>query len=199
VSLDRTEIDEVDWGQIEQLLEAADREMADRKVQVQPWQTLLLQGLLRQAAKSHTWDATGRRQSPGQAQRLPRGRVERTEGQQVQRVQGQPELARWWAERAEEEIRRTVPKAIEYGSTDLVQIGRTLADTLGRQVSDEEAAELGIYFYCVGKLARWSDAVRRGERPSDDTLFDLGVYVRMAQRVRDAGGWPGHPSEEVNQ
>jgi hypothetical protein len=100
-------------------------------------------------------------------------------------------LTEWWMGKAEEEVRRTVPKAVEYGSTDLAQIGHDLAAMAGRKVSDEEAAELGIMFYARGKMSRWIDAVIRGDRVSDDTLFDLGVYVRMAQRVRDAGGWPG--------
>lgn len=100
------------------------------------------------------------------------------------------ELASWWRGLAETEIERTVPKAQEYGSTDLRDIGRTLATVAGREVSDEEAVEIGIYFYLVGKLARWTDSVKRGDRPSDDTLFDIGVYVRMAQRVRAVGGWP---------
>ena len=30
---------------------------------------------------------------------------------------------------------------------------------------------------------------------SDDTLGDIGVYVRMAQRVRSHGGWPGVPND----
>lgn len=100
-------------------------------------------------------------------------------------------LDEWWMKLASDEIQRTVPKAIEYGAHDLVEIGRTLARCMGRQASDEEMAELGIYFYLVGKVARWTDAVTRGDRPSDDTLFDIGVYIRMAQRVRMAGGWPG--------
>ena len=105
-------------------------------------------------------------------------------------------LTEWWMDKAEEEVRRTVPKAIEYGSTDLAQIGHDLAAMAGRKVGDEEAAELGIMFYARGKMSRWIDAVIRGDRVSDDTLFDLGVYVRMAQRVRDAGGWPGLPTKD---
>lgn len=107
-------------------------------------------------------------------------------------------LEKWWWDQATTEINKTVPKAIEYGSTDLVEIGRTMAVNMGREVSDEEATELGIYFYLVGKLARWTDAVRRRVRPSDDTLFDLGVYVRMAQRNRSAGGWPGVEEERTS-
>lgn len=104
-------------------------------------------------------------------------------------------LTEWWMDKAEEEVRRTVPKAVEYGALDLIQIGQDLALTAGREVTDEEAAELGVYFYVRGKLARWTDAIVRGDRVSDDTLFDLGVYIRMAQRIRDAGGWPGLPKD----
>lgn len=100
-------------------------------------------------------------------------------------------LADWWMTQAEAEIEATVDKAIEYSSTDLVDIGRTLARTAGREVSDEEAAELGIFFYLQGKLSRWAGAIAAGKRPSDDTILDIGIYCRMAQRVRDVGGWPG--------
>lgn len=103
-------------------------------------------------------------------------------------------LRLWWLERASDEADKVIPKAVEYGSTDLVEIGKTLATTMGRKVSDEEAAEIGVYFYVVGKLARWTDAVRDGRRPSDDTLYDLGVYAKMAQRIRHSGGWPAAPA-----
>lgn len=101
------------------------------------------------------------------------------------------ELAEWWRDKAEGEIAPTVDKAVEYGSTDLIDIGMMLGRTMGRAVNEEEAAELGVFFYLIGKIARWQSAIQRGERPSDDTLFDIGVYVRMAQRIRDSGGWPG--------
>lgn len=101
------------------------------------------------------------------------------------------QLRAWWYDLAKTEIDRTVPKAVEYSSTDLADIGHQLARTAGRQVTDEEAAELGIFFYIQGKLSRWAGAVTNGQRPSDDTLFDLGVYIRMAQRIRAAGSWPG--------
>lgn len=107
------------------------------------------------------------------------------------------ELRLWWLDQAEGEIKRTVPKVVEYGATDLVDIGRDLARCMGRTVTDEEAAELGIFFYLRGKMSRWVDAVARGDRVSDDTLFDLGVYVRMTQRVRSHGGWPGINKEDA--
>jgi len=104
------------------------------------------------------------------------------------------ELRTWWFTKASAEADQTVAKAIEYGSDDLVEIGRQMATVLhleGPYSTDAELAELGVYFYIIGKLARWTSAIRRGDRPSDDTLLDIGVYVRMAQRIRDAGGWPG--------
>ena len=105
------------------------------------------------------------------------------------------ELTAWWHDLATVEIDRTVPKVQEYGSGDLVEVGRTLARVAGRKVgSAADAAELGIFFYLVGKMARWADAIESDRRVSDDTLFDIGVYVRMAQRVRASGGWPGEPA-----
>ncbi|QNJ57671.1 hypothetical protein SEA_KEANU_66 [Streptomyces phage Keanu] len=104
-------------------------------------------------------------------------------------------LTSWWMDKASEETSAVVPKAVEYGATDLRDIGRDLADCMGREVTDEEATELGIFFYLRGKLSRWVDAVKRGDRPSDDTIYDIGVYCRMAQRNRDAGGWPGLPTD----
>lgn len=104
---------------------------------------------------------------------------------------GAHELAEWWRETAENEIEQTVAKAVEYGATDLIDIGRTLARVAGREIPDSEAAEWGIFFYLEGKLSRWRSAIERGDLPSFDTLLDIGVYARMAQRVRMTGGWPG--------
>ena len=104
------------------------------------------------------------------------------------------ELMRWWVKSAHDEIASMTAKMVEYGgggrAEDLLQIGHTLATTQGRKVTDEEATELGIYFYLVGKMARWTAAVVDHDRPSDDTLHDISIYTRMAQRARVAGGWP---------
>lgn len=107
------------------------------------------------------------------------------------------ELTEWWVGLATEEVEALTAKATEYGglgrALDLIDIGRDLLLSQGftpEQVTDEWASETGIYFYARGKLSRWTSAVVRGDRVSDDTLHDLGVYVRMAQRVRAVGGWP---------
>ena len=105
------------------------------------------------------------------------------------------ELGRWWAQVARQEVEAVVPKALEYGSTDLAEIGRQLQKAMDPDLADRldpgQVLELGIYFYVIGKVARWTDAIRRGESVSDDTIHDIAVYCRMVQRVRAAGGWPG--------
>jgi hypothetical protein len=109
----------------------------------------------------------------------------------MQPTQLEAVLRDWWLKRAETEAEQVVPKAIEYGSNSLMQVGRKMAQLAGREVNDEEALELGCWSYMIGKVERWTDAVMRGDRPSDDTLHDIAVYVKMAQRIRDTGSWPG--------
>lgn len=108
------------------------------------------------------------------------------------------ELASWWRAHAEDEIRSVVPKAIEYGSGDLADIGRELARFQGIQevLTDQRAVELGIFFYVKGKLARWADALLHQRECSLDTLFDLDIYTKMAIRNREVGGWPGITEED---
>lgn len=111
------------------------------------------------------------------------------------------DLEAWWYAKADDEISRTVPKAVEYGADDLVEIGKELVAAGVRDpgTGDIGYAELGIFFYEVGKMARWRSAVRRGEPVSDDTLFDIGVYIRMAQRNRTNSGWPGLTQEQMTK
>lgn len=104
-------------------------------------------------------------------------------------------LDEWWRKLTEEEIAATVPKAVEYGSTDLIDIGVQLGKWMKRPLTDAEAAELGCWFYLIGKMARATSAIDRGEMPSDDTIKDTGVYIKMIQRIRDAGSWPGQEIE----
>lgn len=107
-------------------------------------------------------------------------------------------LRRWWMDTAAAEVDPMIAKMVEYGgggrALDLEEIGRGLIKSGVKPwaVGDESAQyqELGIYFYLLGKFARWTAAVAEGRPVSDDTLLDIGVYVRMAQRVRAVGGWP---------
>lgn len=95
----------------------------------------------------------------------------------------------WWALQAMEEAVATVRKAREYGSTELEYAGHVIARIGQREVSKPQALELQIFHYVLGKMGRWVAAVTRGEQVSDDTLFDMGVYVRMVQHIRATGEW----------
>ena len=122
---------------------------------------------------------------------------ENTEGtDSVSALQG------WWEQTAHDEVSRLVSKMAEYGglsrATDLIEIGRDLVAagvskgplTGAGTIQEGWLQELGIYFYVRGKFARWQAAIIEGRPVSDDTLLDIGIYVRMAQRVRAVGGWP---------
>lgn len=112
------------------------------------------------------------------------------------------ELAEWWANTALSEIGMVVAKAIEYGATDLRDLGYQMLEMAGRRPTpdpehgdDQEywdgyATEVGIVFYAQGKLARIVAAIKEGRRPKVDSWLDLGIYSRMAQRVQQVGGWP---------
>jgi len=102
------------------------------------------------------------------------------------------ELTEWWHRLASRETRMVVRKAIEYGATDLRDIGRDIYEMAGRAMPDDATAtETGIAFYIRGKIARAIAAIKEGRQPSPDTWHDVGIYARMAQRVQETGGWPG--------
>lgn len=107
-------------------------------------------------------------------------------------------LETWWTDKTEADIAAVVPKAVEYSAIDLIEYGRTLALVMGikHPVSDEEATEIGIWGYLVGKVARWTGAIKEGRRVSDDTIHDIKIYATMAERTRDVGGWPFGPKED---
>ncbi|QCQ57498.1 hypothetical protein SEA_SUCHA_53 [Microbacterium phage Sucha] len=111
-------------------------------------------------------------------------------------------LYRWWMQTAHDEIAPMAAKMQEYGGShraaDLTDIGRDLiaagvakGPLLGSgAVQDGWMQELGCYFYLRGKAGRWTAAIAEGRPVSDDTLHDIGIYVRMVQRIRAVGGWP---------
>ena len=105
------------------------------------------------------------------------------------------ELFDWWMKQARKEAEMVVPKSVKYGASSLTRLGHTLAKVAGREVQDEEAIELGIWFYALGKMERWTDAILRGGRPDDDLVLDVGIYAKMAQRNRQCGSWPGHENQ----
>lgn len=100
-------------------------------------------------------------------------------------------VVRWWVQHAISEAQATLPKALEYGDTELIDMGKVLGHLQGFELQDPPAMELAIWSYVQGKLGRWTSALRRGQRVSQDTLFDLAVYAKMAQKVRETGEWIG--------
>ena len=98
-------------------------------------------------------------------------------------------LSDWWLEHAAQEADKTIKKMEEYGAGDLAMIGYSIAQMANRKVeTQEQAAEFGIVFYALGKIARVMTAVEEGRMPSDDTWFDLAVYAKMALAIRE-GAW----------
>lgn len=99
-------------------------------------------------------------------------------------------LENWWLGTSRNDFESVILKAVQYGSNSLQEMGHKLAQLNGRKVTDAEAQELACWFYATSKVERWTDAVMRGDRPSDDTILDAEVYLKMARRIRQAGGWP---------
>ena len=94
----------------------------------------------------------------------------------------------WWMKQAEEHADMVTPKMAEYGSRDLVEIGREFSALAGKEgLSDEAAYEVGVFFYLRGKVARWSAAVGRGDQVSKDTLDDIVAYSMMVLHNRQEG------------
>jgi hypothetical protein len=100
------------------------------------------------------------------------------------------ELNSWWLNSGCQDASLVISKYQEYGNTALLEVGRQLAEVMGRGATKAEMQELGIWFFMVGKMARWKTAILKGERVSKDTLDDLAVYATMARRVHEKGGWP---------
>lgn len=101
------------------------------------------------------------------------------------------ELRQWWADQSAGDVNMIAEKAVAYGSNSLTQLGRKLAQLQGREVSEEEAQELGCWVNLIQKVERLTDAVMRGERGSDDTVTDGIAYLTMIRRIRAKGSWPG--------
>jgi hypothetical protein len=103
-------------------------------------------------------------------------------------------LVEWWIDHATHEAHATAAKAAEYGTADLVEIGKALNAMAGNPNPDAlYAMETGVMFYALGKIHRIISSHQRHEPAKDDTWFDLAVYAKMVLAAR-AGAWPtGRP------
>ena len=102
-------------------------------------------------------------------------------------------LIHWWMYSSLGDALATAPKAEEYGSVELAEAGHILASLMANPIapySNAAAMETQIFQYVLGKIGRWVAAMRRGERVSNDTLFDIGIYVNMVRKIRETGEWP---------
>jgi hypothetical protein len=104
----------------------------------------------------------------------------------------------WWEKVSHGDAQATVPKAIEYSATDLIQIGETMlgfaphlwgeADPVERK---KVALLVGAGFYLQGKVGRLMSALQSGRIPSADTLHDITVYSMMLRHIYEKGYWVG--------
>jgi hypothetical protein len=111
----------------------------------------------------------------------------------------------WWTRVSEQDALAATAKSTEYGGSgaaiDLVWLGQQLvemgqaaaegtADWTARDVPTQQATELGIFFYLLGKIGRWKAAILEGRPVSDDTIKDIHTYAMMARYNREHGSWP---------
>lgn len=92
-----------------------------------------------------------------------------------------------------------IPKARTYGTTELSQLGATLMNVAGKgTVPERGSMQYAVWFYSIGKMARWTAAVKRGEQPTRDTVLDILVYALMWLKVEETGEWwVDMPSQET--
>lgn len=101
------------------------------------------------------------------------------------------DIKKWWDLTSQNELDSLMPKMVEYSSHDLRIMGDVLLEFKPELRGQVHPEEIAIAFYALGKIARIMGAYTDGAVPSDDSWHDLSIYARMAQRVRDAGSWPG--------
>jgi hypothetical protein len=110
--------------------------------------------------------------------------------QSVDRENERPslQLAAWWDETADDDLKAVMPKVDEYTALDLEIMGDVLERWgIAAKGGGQEAA---CMWYLLGKVARAVAAYREGREPSEDTLHDITVYSMMARRIREVGRWP---------
>lgn len=97
-----------------------------------------------------------------------------------------PEALRdWMHQTLEDDLKGLIPKAMEYGATDLEAMGATLMPN----GSVQDGMEAACQFYLLGKAARAAAAYQEGRVASDDTLKDETVYSLMTRAIRHFGHW----------
>lgn len=94
-------------------------------------------------------------------------------------------LDKWWCEHAAAESAAMLRKLDEYGTGDLHEIGARLAELAQwRTPTKQQAYELGVMFYLIGKMQRVITAAHLQRDASDDTWHDIAVYAKMVMANR---------------
>ena len=101
-------------------------------------------------------------------------------------------LAAWYEAMNRADMRMALDKRSDYGSADIELMAagmRILANAPSWEPNEQQAMEMALGFYQLGKVARKFGAWAQGKDPNIDSDVDLGVYAMMARRVREAGQW----------
>jgi hypothetical protein len=99
-------------------------------------------------------------------------------------------LQAWLESVGQKERGETLRKAVEYGSSDLEVMGKTM---LLLVPEDKRSRSLGLQmaigFYALGKVARLFGSFEDAREPSSDTWYDLHIYALMGLKVQETGAW----------
>lgn len=104
-------------------------------------------------------------------------------------------IEEWMRKTFEDDLRRCRAKALEYGSADLVIMGKAMeallpqGDSLDHDSRERAGLEMAIGFYLMGKTARLFGAWNKAREPAEDTWHDGTIYSLMARYVRENGSW----------
>lgn len=100
------------------------------------------------------------------------------------------DLQAWMEKIRQAEQNETLRKAVEYGSSDLEVMGKTMLLLVPEHLRTEALGlQMAIGFYALGKVARLFGAFEDGRAPSTDTWYDLHIYALMGMKVQETGRW----------
>ena len=106
----------------------------------------------------------------------------------VDSVTGQIET--WLRAQFEQDLADLLAKAKEYGSSDLVVMGKAMGALVPSAAGNQaREIELAIGHYALGKVSRLFGAWEKGQNPTIDSWKDLTAYSMMARYVRANGEW----------
>jgi hypothetical protein len=149
-----------------------------------------------------TWEsATGYLCEPGDVLSRPVPQHARPSQSVEAAVQAAPASPSWeliekrLRDMFENDLFRIRTKFEEYGSTDLLIMGRSMETLLpGFRDLDPSARErtgieMALGHYALGKASRLYGAWSDGKQPREDTWYDMYVYALMGRYVRVFGSW----------